>query len=58
MKQFPEEFEGSSVELRELISEEKVFIRIFRKLNDREKGCVRALLAGLVIKKIGGGYER
>lgn len=57
MKRFPEEFEGSSVKLRELTSEEKVFIRIFRKLNDREKGCVQALLAGITIIKSGGGYE-
>lgn len=57
MKRFPEELEGSSVKLRELTSEEKVFIRCFRKLNDREKGCVRALLAGLAIKMNVGEYE-
>lgn len=57
MKRFPEKLMEGSAELRELTSEEKVIIRIFQKLNDREKGCVRALLAGLSIKKNGGRYE-
>lgn len=57
MKRFPEEHKEGSVEPRELTDEEKSFIRIFRKLNNREKGCARALLAGIAIKKNGGGYE-